>query len=339
MRRFVLLVLFVAGCSSEIGTPLKRTADARPIGFNVPPEPKEGSGTAPGCNGVTTNGECQQNVAVSCDIGRNALRRIDCTAQGKNCIREVGTGSACLSLDPDPNGANSPCTNTNISEQGYCTSDDVAVFCDTSATPITRTWNCKNQGKTCNNCPAGERCCGGDEPMGASCGAIDFEGICEGETLRFCNDGILLVRDCAADGQVCNDTCALGNFCCGEPNEPDECAIIGVEGVCNADNMGDRFCVNGDIIERSCDPGQTCMVDACGFGAACCDSSTPPTNRCTELGPDGACTVNGEVEYCLGTEEADIIVLDCPANGQFCQAPGIGCSETVASCCDLPKPG
>ncbi len=337
MRRFALISLLLLGCSSKIGNNQKGTVDAREIDYQVPPEPKEGSGTAPGCMGITARGECQQNIAVFCDIDRNMVRRVDCGAQMTTCIRDVARGAQCKSVDTDPNGGTtSPCTDTQVSEAGYCTSDNVAVFCDTSGPdPQTKTWNCAAEGKNCNNCPNGERCCGGTPPPpGMECGDVDFDGVCEGNTVKWCNDDILNSLDCDLTGQACNDTCEQGFYCCGETT--DECATVGM-GVCSEDKRSFDFCF-GDTVETwDCDEDEECKVGFCGSGADCCDIGSLPMNRCTDIGVDGVCTPEGKLEYCLGTLESEIESFDCAA-GETCQIDVEGCYQGGAACCPEPTP-
>lgn len=338
MRHFVLLsllTLLASACSSKIGGDQKGTVDAREIDYQVPPEPKEGGATAPGCNGVTTRGECQQNVYVFCIPDRNQVRRIDCGANNTTCVKDVVQGANCKPVETDPNGANSPCTNPSVSEKGYCTADDVAVFCDTSGTdPQVRTWDCSENGGSCNNCPNGERCCGGE--VGIPCGGIDFDGICEGDTAKWCFDDELQVRDCTEAGQSCNGTCVdEGIFCCGDVAAQNACDEAGFLGTCDPDNRGYKFCFFEEIEEVACAVDKICVEDGCEAGAGCCDIPMS-TNRCLELGAVGACSMDGKVEYCLGTTEEEIVTLEC-TGGEICEEPPSGCDD-LANCCPPPQP-
>ena len=123
MRHFALTILIIAaaGCSNEIGNSQEGTADGRPIEFRETPEPKDGTGTAPGCDGITARGECQQGAAVYCDLDRGRKRTVDCEALGQNCIIDIGRGAVCKSLEEDTgegSGSASPCSDTGISETG-----------------------------------------------------------------------------------------------------------------------------------------------------------------------------------------------------------------------------
>lgn len=358
MRHLALLAILLAGCSSTIGESSEGTADARPIDFREPPEPKEGSGTRPGCEGVTARGECQQGTAVYCDLDRGRLRQVDCEALGQNCIVDIGRGAVCKTVEEDTgegSGAASACSDTGISETGFCSSEGAAVYCDTSgAAPVTRTWDCASEGMTCGvgECAEGAFCCGGTSPEeGPDCGSLDFLGTCDGDTARWCdpNEGPK-DKDCAATGQRCEvDTCAFGAFCCGEvtdtgggTSEAAECAALGFEGECS-DNLTVRFCSSDEIVEVTCSGTRTCQVDACINGAGCCEPpADPPANECGTLGFEGECTADGEVRFCDGTTDDDIVQFSC-ATDTTCQidvcGDGAYCCPEVDPCDGLDAVG
>ncbi len=276
-------------CSTSIGGAQEGTTDARSIDYRELPDPKEGTGTSPGCEGVTARGECQQGSAVYCDLDRGRLRRVDCEALGQSCILDISRGAVCKNLEEqDPAGPGaSACSDTGISEQGFCTSAGEAVYCDTSGSaPVTRTWNCTAAGMTCgiDNCAHGAFCCDADgSTAGNLCEGtgLDFNGFCDGEVAKWCSDSVgPQEKDCTATGQKCEfDTCATGAYCCGEVETPgggttpeEECAAIGFAGVCD-DDATLRYCFQDEIQVVTCPSGRTCQVDACINGAGCCEST------------------------------------------------------------------
>lgn len=355
MRFLAVVLVFLAGCSTTIGESPKGTADARPIDFRDPPEPKEGSGTSPGCEGVTARGECQQGTAVYCDLERGRLRRVDCEALGQNCILDIARGAICQSLDEqdtgEGSGAASACTDTGISETGFCTTAGSAVYCDTAgAQPVTKTWDCTAAGMTCGvgDCATGAYCCGGtSQPPAGQCGTLDFNGICDNGTAKWC-DPVTgpKEKNCTAAGQRCeSDTCATGAYCCGTVGggpAVDECAQIGYAGVCSTDKNV-RFCFQDEILNATCSGNKTCQVDACMPGAGCCAPPTaPPVNECTTIGIAGVCPDANTVRFCLGTTAADIYEFSC-TGGQSCQVNVCGngayCCDEVDPCANLDAVG
>ncbi len=69
------------------------------------------------------------------------------------------------------------------------------------------------------------------------CQGIDYNGVCQGDTSVWCQDGQLVSRDCARDGLVCGDAGDLGNYCIEPPPEPepepaDPCDELGYHGAC-----------------------------------------------------------------------------------------------------------
>src|SRR5512138_3464955 len=69
--------------------------DPPPPMVKLPPAPKDGSQTSPGCNGIPESGKCEDGVAVYCDVEGDALRRKDCKALGKSCVLDAQMGALC----------------------------------------------------------------------------------------------------------------------------------------------------------------------------------------------------------------------------------------------------
>ena len=352
MRNFALLIILLAGCSTSIGDSQEGVADARPIDFRETPDQKEGAGTAPGCDGVTARGECQQGTAVYCDLERGRKRTVDCQALAQDCILDIGRGAVCKSLQEDTSeggGAASPCKDTGISEIGFCTADGTAVYCDTSGTePITRTWDCPTENKTCAvgqaDCATGAFCCGDGttpEPEVTDCGAVTLQGTCEGDVAVWCGQySGMHMDDCAAENKRCEEnTCASGAYCCGTTSEatPEQlqCAELGFAGECNPAGTVASWCSNDEIKTKTCEGGQTCQVDACLTGAWCCDPPAPPAaNECSMLGYAGECKDATTVRFCVGTEDTDIIEFSCSGT-KTCQVDESGdanCKEPAGLC-------
>src|SRR5882672_3830344 len=74
---------------------------------HTPKSPPVGTGggpTASGCNGVTEKGRCELSdkgqLAVTCDVAANRVRRFDCTAMQKVCVIDSTRGAICVNLPP-----------------------------------------------------------------------------------------------------------------------------------------------------------------------------------------------------------------------------------------------
>lgn len=329
MRGSSLAILIVlAGCSTEIGSGAD-LQDARPISVREPPQPKEGSGTAPACDGVTARGECRAGIATYCDLDRNQLRRVDCAALGQSCVVDVSRGAQCDRVGSDVGDGTTPCADTGVSVDGFC-SEDVAVFCDTDGDePTTRTWDCGAQGQRCevDTCAEGAACCG-DAPAEDACGDLDFAGVCDGEIARWCGAGEPRAMDCGAAGKRCEvDTCSFGAYCCGDSIQPDpvdECAALGWEGACEGDTV--RFCFNSEILEVTCAGTKSCQVDSCMSGAGCCEDDAAQASECTDLGFAGTCD-GDTARWCDGETIHEQV---CPS-GTACQMNTCG---NGAWCCN-----
>jgi hypothetical protein len=349
MRHFALLIILLSGCSTSIGDSQMGSADARPIDFRETPDEKEGAGTAPGCDGITARGECQQGTAVYCDLERGRKRTVDCDALGKDCILDIGRGARCSKTPEDPGpgtGEASPCA--QVSEAGFC-NDGTAVYCDTTGdAPITVTMKCADFGKTCEvaqeGCAAGAFCCGDGtepEPEPETCGDVTLKGTCDGDTAIWCGQfSGMHMDDCAAENKRCEvDTCASGAYCCGTTSEstPEQlmCAELGFAGECNTAETVATWCSNDEIKTKTCAGEQTCQVDACLSGAWCCDPpAAPVANECTMLGILGECVDDVTVRYCSGTEDTSINMFTCTGTKK-CTVNEVGdanCREPVSLC-------
>ena len=347
IRFFACLAILIAGCSTTIGDSVEGATDARTIDYRNPPEQKEGSGTSPGCEGATARGDCQQGSAVSCDLDRGRLLRIDCEALGEQCVLDVSRGALCKSLEEDTgpgSGAASPCADTGISEKGFCTTTGEAIYCDnTQAAAVTRTWDCEAAGKTCavDECAQGAFCCGGGAPpAGDLCAesGLDFTGVCEGDVAKWCSESVgPREKNCSALGQRCEeDTCATGAYCCGDIETggtltPEaECAALGFEGICS-DDLTIRYCFADEIEEAVCSGTRTCQVDACINGAGCCEPSSSPMTECQTVGSDGICENETTLKYCFD-ENVGIEIESCGTD-TVCEV-----LDGFADCVDLNDP-
>jgi len=147
------------------------------------------------CEGETFAGRCEGNVAVWCE--ENTVMRVDCGTTGYQCAQ--GWTGLFRCLPPDPLD---PCSGETF--EGRC-DGNTAIWCEA---------------ETVNNrpCPEGTLCGNLGEGLFRcvdECMLIGREGRCTDDNkVRWCQDGVIKVRDCGICEQVCGWLDDLmGNYC------------------------------------------------------------------------------------------------------------------------------
>jgi hypothetical protein len=163
---------------------------------------------------------------------------------------------------------------------------------------------------------------GGDTSGGTPCGEVTEQGVCDGDTLRFCRDGELLTFDCNAGyfeaelfGEV-TGTCQLINDSYGY-----DCVVATGDTCVGAESHGDH----NDYFPILC-AGQSQGCVAAAEDQFVCKADV------------GACEAGATAPFCLG----DVLVLECAQAqpiGFDCVAMGGACEvhEGEAVCGDLPQ--
>lgn len=141
----------------------------------------------------------------------------------------------------------------NIPTSGSC-DDDVFTWC---AEDVVETFDCARRGGRCVIQENGTAGCA-DPETPADCGAVSYEGVCEGDTLKWCSDyNRLRVSDCAAAGLTCSyNKRGSGGYECLPP----------VEGSCEEGTVEPQCA--GTIFLR-CSGGQLAYIDCDSVGMAC----------------------------------------------------------------------
>ena len=143
-----------------------------------------------------------------------------------------------------------------------CGNLDAAGRCATGATQVLRCQDgapfreACSAGTTCgwDEAAAGFRCIAGQDP----CAGHDGLGGCDGDVAAWCENGVLLERDCGACGEICSPLAIpAGAYCIADP-----CMGLDFRGRCNGDVV--EWCDDGQFLTRDCTAtGKTCgLIDA-----------------------------------------------------------------------------
>lgn len=258
----------------------------------------------------------------------------------------IGCGT---SDDGDGNGGNEGNGNADrgSTERDTGGGTDDAATADTgsgggacgAATPCSANSDCAED-EYCNVGCCAERTGGTEDTGGGSgvpCGELTYEGECDGETVRWCQDGNAEEADCTAMfpaeaatgtceyisaefGYWCavqpEDTCVFSSgdqvivaFCTG--TEPG-CILSGAAQACR-ENIGacteadEGACDDNGILIVGCSEGQPVGFDCVIDGGSC------STDRCIDQGVGGVCGTVGSVEFTCAAD------LTCSPDTGLCE--------------------
>ncbi|MFT7624840.1 MAG: agmatine/peptidylarginine deiminase, partial [Myxococcota bacterium] len=199
------------------------------------------------------------------------------------------------------------------------------LSCGATCTPSCTGSACGSDGcgGSCGACASGETCVSGQcEAPDDPCGGISFQGCCEGNTLKYCDNG-------QAQSVSCNDGCGWqsgqGWYNCGftgtDPTgaNPKACASECTPD-CSGKTCGDDGC-GGSC--GSCSGGQTCTGGQCECVADCSGK------LCGGDGCGGSCgTCAGGSSCSTSGQCVDDCAPDC--SGKACGTDG--CGGTCGTC-------
>jgi hypothetical protein len=146
----------------------------------------------------------------------------------------------------------------------------------------------------------GQECSGGASLEATECGAVSFEGCCDGERLLFCEGGMLCARDCAGLPH-CGWEPTLGYYDCGTPGQDDPAGLhdpdcpTGGPDVCGG--LDGRGCCDGAVV-RWCDGKAVHEIDCaqngtrsvCGLREGVADCAEPGAPAAPSCGGGGGVT-------------------------------------------------
>ncbi len=177
---------------------------------------------------------------------------------------------------------------------------------------------------TCSSLGLERRRCASDEVCGwssvtgshaclpaeeAACPGIPASGRCDGDTVRWCDEGTVRSRDCAACGERCVEDPDDGTSGC----TAELCSGVSESGRCAQDVV--EYCdPEGRFRQLDCRSiGQVCTVTS---GVAGC---VIPPGICDRIGSEGACVDDRVAVFCRGR---DFSWVNCANFGQRCDYLG-----------------
>ena len=284
------------------------------------------------CNGVTYEGCCDGDTVKWCEGGE--LSEVPCaeTELGPQCGWLADAGYYWCGTDgsADPTGANPlacpdacdpQCDGVSCGGPDACGGTcgcEPGTTCEAGAcVPCTAMCD----GKECGDDGCGGVCgvCGDDMACGDNgtcqdpCMGVTFEGCCDGEIVKWCENGELNEVDCNspdAGGPQCGWVGDAGYYWCGTDGAADPSGANPIE------------CPAPPVCEPMCD-GKVCGPDGCGgdcgvcaAGEACDAGACVPDGPCEPMCDGKVCGDNGCGGDC-GTCEAGETCIDgaCAPDG------------------------
>lgn len=179
----------------------------------------------------------------------------------------------------------------------------------------------------------------------ATCGNVTAEGCCDGEVLRYCENGKLVAADCTGSPS-CGWDGSNGWYDCGTSGgaDPSGTYVKSCNVVTDAPapdlgpdilpagcgNVGYEGCCDGDTV-WFCENSQLSSINCALSGALC---SWDSANGYYDCGSSGAADPSGVYPQSCGTVMGDAGSLP-PSDGQTPPDQGAGCgSITYEGCCD-----
>lgn len=216
------------------------------VGYNC----LEGTPADP-CGGLDYAGECQGSTLRWCEGG--AIRTFDCSTQGETCgWEDASVGNNCI-----PGAPVDPCGGLDYA--GECQGTTLR-WCESGTL---RTHDCSTQGQSCgwqddnvgNNCVP--------TPAPSECEQLGYAGECNGDVLRWCENGQVQTYDCSESNKGCGwQDANVGHNCLYT------CASLGYAGTCDGDTL--RWCENGSMRTQACSAlGKSCGWQSEAVGYNC----------------------------------------------------------------------
>jgi hypothetical protein len=234
-----------------------------------------------GCGAVSEQGWCDGSVLLICVAGK--LQVTDCKGEGKNVICEwmpALNGYAC-------------------NQHEECVPDCAGKECGDDGC-----------GGNCGSCLPGQFCEAGKCKGQGPCGDVLFQGCCSGDTVLWCDNGVLWFMDCSTQLDPAKKKCgwndSLGGFY--------DCTDSAAKGPDQFPYYCEGPCV------PSC-AGKQCGDDGCGGSCGGCPAGT----ECKAFvckGSQSECGGYSQKPACQGDtavwcEKGQVFFQDCTQLGPF----------------------
>ena len=259
------------------------------------------------CADMPFAGCCNGEIVTWCEEG--VFKEIDCVVNSTTCGWQAEAGFYnCEQTGVDPSGVNPiecpgacapDCSGKVCGDDGCggtCGACDVGTACDSAGACQTCESDCT--GKVCGDDGCGGMCgyCGDFESCDAtgacgtaSCGdQYTAAGMCQGNTLVYCEGDLVSVRHCADEGLFCGATQESGVMGCVAEGT---CTPY-----CEGKVCGDDGC--GGSCGEGCAEGQVCSQGACQTAPVETPDSDPTVDAASlgEAGAGGASASDAEDE-------------------------------------------
>jgi hypothetical protein len=268
-------------------------------------------------NEVTAAGLCVNNYWVACSGG--TIQEFNCSEMGLYCMYAPDLAKYQCMANP---GCEGLCpSNQRCQQDGTCGCDgiDVNGVCEANSlvwcsggTTLT-TANCAANGDTCEVNAGGFADCT-SPPVTDNCNGVTAAGVCNGNQLSTCSNGVLTTTNCAAQGKICGSTPppSVAYACIDDPNA-DDCNGISAAGTCVGNVF--TYCENGSLSTQDCGAtGQTCGQSPPPVAAYGCQG-TPSSGGCgNEVTAKGLCIGNSVV----ACSSDNVTSFDCSEVGAYC---------------------
>lgn len=205
-----------------------------------------------------------------------------------------------------------------------------------------------------SDCAAGNKVCGldskgmydcivssnpGDQGGGKGCGSVTEKGLCEGDVLKYCEDGELRVSNCASGNKVCG-LASDNRYDCIESSGQGQtggCGDITDVGVCNGNVL--KFCNSNRVETVDCskrsDDKKTCGMNVDSKKNDCIAPSGSSSDACSKLGDSGLC-VDGSVKWC---SDGKIETASCTSFDLGCVYDDKDRATCMSTCGDVDAAG
>ena len=238
-----------------------------------------------GCGGVCGDfltSDCDGTTLRLCQDG--VIQSVDCAAAGDVCQENGQGGHHCVDPGCTPECTGNACGSDGCS--GVCgeflTSDCDGTTLRLCQDGVIQRVDCGESGDICqedgqggHHCACLPNCTGracGDDGCGGICGE-DLSSECQGDLLRWCDDGVIATEHCSTSGESCREDGQGGHHCVCVPDcDGKSCGPDGCGGICGSPL---HSACQGQTL-TTCVDGAITTVNCATLDGVCSESVTQP---------------------------------------------------------------